>query len=216
MSNEYLDYKADTMCENALFFASIMHQGQKRKYTGEPYIEHPKAVARIINDYMTNFDDIPLFAFSPLDFARMKSAAYLHDVVEDTKATYNQIEKICDKETKQLVYYVTDESNPKDGNRKERKQKYLQKILESPYDAKCLKIADILSNLRTLAKVGKEYDKDFAIMYLKEKEEIAVNLIQLKERKRSDKKYYWYKIFARMLNDLIIELKDVRKKLESI
>lgn len=39
-------------------------------------------------------------------------------------------------------------------------------------------------------------------------------LKSLKERKKNDKRYYWYKIFSRMLNDLEIELKETRNQLE--
>lgn len=215
MSNEYNDWRADTLRENALFFAILAHKGQKRKYTEEPYIEHPKLVAKIISDYMLSFDDIPLFAFDTLEVAIMRSAAYLHDTVEDTNTTYSQIEKICNKEVRQLVQFVTDDTTKKDGNRKARKQKYLQKIIDAPYNAKCLKLADILANIRNLAKIGKQYDRSFALMYLVEKEETVHQLKNLKERKRADKKYYWYKVFDRMLNDLEIELKEIRNQLES-
>ena len=58
MSNEYKDWLADTMIQSALAIASLYHRNQKRKYTGEPYIEHPKLVAKIITDYMEACDDI--------------------------------------------------------------------------------------------------------------------------------------------------------------
>lgn len=215
MSNEYKDWLADTMYQNALAYASLVHKGQVRKYTGEPYIEHPKLVAKIIHDYMELCDDIPLFAFDPIDYSKMCCAALLHDTIEDTNATYEQIQKLSGKEICDLVYWVTDELTPEDGNREFRKRKYLEKILESPYEAKCLKIADILSNIRNLAEVVPDDDKDFAVKYIGEKEELVKALKSLKERKKRDKRYYWYKIFERMLRDLEIELKETRRKLES-
>ena len=214
MSNEYKDWLADTMVEGALTFASLAHKNQTRKYTNEPYIEHPKLVSKIINDYMKSCDDIPLFAFDPLDYSVLISAALLHDTVEDTNTTYEQIQKLSGKSVCDLVYWVTDELTPKDGNRKFRKQKYLEKILQAPYDAKCLKVADILANIKNLAEVVPDDDLDFAIKYIGEKEDMVNALKQLKERKKSDKRYYWYKIFSKMLTDLDIELKETRKKLE--
>ena len=55
---------------------------------------------------------------------------------------------------------------------------------------------------------------DFAFKYVGEKEDLVKELKSLKERKKNDKRYYWYKIFSRMLNDLEIELKETRNQLE--
>jgi len=214
MSNEYKDWLADTMIQSALAIASLYHRNQKRKYTGEPYIEHPKLVAKIITDYMEACDDIPLFAFDPMDYSVIQSAALLHDTIEDTNATYEEIQKVFGKSVCDLVYFLTDDLTPKDGNRKLRKEKYLEKLLDSPYEAKCLKIADVLANVRNLAEVVPAEDKGFAIKYVGEKQQMVEAFKTLKERKKRDKRYYWYKIFSKMLNDLEIELKEVRNKLE--
>ena len=214
MSNEYKDWLADTMLQSALAIASLYHRNQKRKYTGEPYIEHPKLVAKIITDYMEACDDIPLFAFDPMDYSVIQSAALLHDTIEDTNATYEEIQKVFGKSVCDLVYFLTDDLTPKDGNRKLRKEKYLEKLLDSPYEAKCLKIADVLANVRNLAEVVPAEDKGFAIKYVGEKQQMVEAFKTLKERKKRDKRYYWYKIFSKMLNDLEIELKEVRNKLE--
>ena len=214
MSNECKDWLADTMVQSALAMASLYHRNQKRKYTGEPYIEHPKLVAKIITDYMEACDDIPLFAFDPMDYSVIQSAALLHDTIEDTNATYEEIQKVFGKSVCDLVYFLTDDLTPKDGNRKLRKEKYLEKLLDSPYEAKCLKIADVLANVRNLAEVIPAEDKGFAIKYVGEKQQMVEAFKTLKERKKRDKRYYWYKIFSKMLNDLEIELKEVRNKLE--
>lgn len=214
MSNEYKDWLADTMIQSALAMASLYHRNQKRKYTGEPYIEHPKLVAKIITDYMEACDDIPLFAFDPMDYSVIQSAALLHDTIEDTNATYEEIQKVFGKSVCDLVYFLTDDLTPKDGNRKLRKEKYLEKLLDSPYEAKCLKIADVLANVRNLAEVVPAEDKGFAIKYVGEKQQMVEAFKTLKERKKRDKRYYWYKIFSKMLSDLEIELKEVHNKLE--
>ena len=214
MSNECKDWLADTMVQSALAMASLYHRNQKRKYTGEPYIEHPKLVAKIITDYMEACDDIPLFAFDPMDYSVIQSAALLHDTIEDTNATYEEIQKVFGKSVCDLVYFLTDDLTPKDGNRKLRKEKYLEKLLDSPYEAKCLKIADVLANVRNLAEVVPAEDKGFAIKYVGEKQQMVEAFKTLKERKKRDKRYYWYKIFSKMLSDLEIELKEVRNKLE--
>ena len=62
--------------QKALHLAMEAHQGQKRK-SGEPYISHPCAVAKILIDYGMDHETI--------------AASVLHDVVEDTRYTYEEI-----------------------------------------------------------------------------------------------------------------------------
>src|SRR5690606_38890864 len=82
--------------------------GQKRKYTGEPYILHPMSVAGIV-------------ATTPFATKTMIAAALLHDVVEDTTYTLKDIEDRFGKEVARLVDWLTDLSTPADGNRAKRK-----------------------------------------------------------------------------------------------
>ena len=100
------------MEEEALEFARKAHGLQKRKYTEELYIEHPKRVAKIV-------ESVP-------HSSEMVAAAYLHDVVEDTDVSIEEIqEKFGDKVAK-LVEELTDEymkMNYPHLNRKKRKEK---------------------------------------------------------------------------------------------
>ncbi|MTJ93609.1 MAG: HD domain-containing protein, partial [Desulfovibrio sp.] len=68
-----------TLIARAAAFAAEAHAavGQVRKYTGEPYVEHPRAVARLVAD--AGGDDA------------MVAAAWLHDVVEDTRVSLDEI-----------------------------------------------------------------------------------------------------------------------------
>ena len=61
------------ICYRAYGFAACAHKEQKRKYTGEPYIIHPVAVANMVSDYEGSDNAI--------------SAALMHDVLEDTDVT---------------------------------------------------------------------------------------------------------------------------------
>ena len=63
----------------AIRFANIAHHGQVRKYTLEPYINHPLAVAEIIENYAGTWGQT------------MLCAAVLHDTVEDTETTIDEI-----------------------------------------------------------------------------------------------------------------------------
>ena len=63
--------------DRVLQFATQAHAGQKRKYTGDDYIVHPVAVAQIVRDFGGSVDQ--------------QAAALLHDVVEDTDVTIDQV-----------------------------------------------------------------------------------------------------------------------------
>lgn len=123
---------------------------QRRKYTGEPYIVHPVAVALV--------QTVP---HTPA----MIAAAYLHDVVEDTPVTIEEIEREFGMEVAELVGWLTDVSKPEDGNRKVRKQKDLKHTEQAPAAAKTIKIADLIDNTLTI----RDRDPAFWKVYRREK-----------------------------------------------
>ena len=82
-----------SLVERALSFATLAHGDQRRKYTGELYIVHPIEVMEIVKTV-------------PHDEA-MLAAALLHDVVEDTKFSLNDIKKNFGNEISHLVDGVT-------------------------------------------------------------------------------------------------------------
>jgi hypothetical protein len=85
-------------------FSTEAHQriDQRRKYTNQPYQEHLKAVAALVADVT---DDPQLIA-----------AAWLHDTVEDTPATFGDLERAFGPAFRDLVDQLTDVSKPSDGN----------------------------------------------------------------------------------------------------
>ena len=137
----------------AMVFATAAHAavGQKRKYTGEPYIVHPIEVADIvINVGGSN---------------AMIAAALLHDVLEDTDVTFDLLVDEFGSEVAELVLWLTDVSKPEDGNRSTRKAIDRQHIASAPAEAQTVKVADLISNTQSIVA----YDPDFAKTYLKEK-----------------------------------------------
>ena len=137
--------------ELALITAYRAHKGQRRKYTGEPYICHPIAVAQIIEDYGFGGDVI--------------CAALLHDTVEDTELTNNDIRAVFGEGVAGLVAEVTDISKPTDGNREKRKALDRKHISKASFAGKAIKLADLINNTSSIST----YDKGFAKTYLKEK-----------------------------------------------
>ncbi len=94
------------LVHKAQVFAIAAHSavGQRRKYTNEPYFVHPAEVARIVAEV-------------PGSTPEMVAAAWLHDTVEDTGVTYNDIHMNFGPEVAVLVGWLTDVSKPEDGNR---------------------------------------------------------------------------------------------------
>lgn len=122
----------------ALAFARRAHESidQRRKYTNEPYIVHPVAVAEIVRSVPHTVE--------------MIAAAYLHDVVEDTPVTIGQIEEEFGRTVADLVGWLTDVSVPSDGNRAARKAIDLAHTAAAPAQAKTIKLADLIDNTRNI------------------------------------------------------------------
>lgn len=123
--------------KHALKFATRAHGDQKRKYTGEPYIVHPIAVAEIVRS-------VP---HTP----EMIAAALLHDTVEDTAATLLDIKERFGADVAVLVAWLTDVSTPFHGNRAIRKELDRQHLALAPPAAKTIKLADIIENSRSIS-----------------------------------------------------------------
>jgi (p)ppGpp synthase/HD superfamily hydrolase len=145
-----------------LDFAEAAHRGQKRKYTGEDYIEHPIAVAkRIKNDYGNQ---------------NMVCAALLHDVLEDTDVDHAQLRvflhqqcnSIAAEQILKLVVELTDVYTNEDFeylNRAERKRREAFRLRDVSRNAQRIKRADIADNSLTI----NDHDPKFAAVFNSEK-----------------------------------------------
>ena len=140
----------------ARVFATAAHAavGQVRKYTNEPYIVHPTEVAAIVASV----------GGTPAQIA----AAWLHDTVEDTGVTIETIEAEFGSEVAELVGWLTDVSQPHDGNRAHRKAVDREHSARSPAAAQTVKLADLISNSRSIV----QHDPAFAVTYLEEKRQL--------------------------------------------
>lgn len=141
------------LIERARIFATAAHAAvaQLRKYTGEPYIVHPAEVASIVAEVGGT--------------EAMIAAAWLHDVVEDTGVTNEVIRAEFGAEVAELVGWLTDVSRPEQGNRAIRKAIDRAHTAMAPADAQTVKLADLISNTRSILA----QDVAFAKVYLEEK-----------------------------------------------
>jgi guanosine-3',5'-bis(diphosphate) 3'-pyrophosphohydrolase len=128
---------ADLSCIiTALSFAAHKHRDQRRSdLEASPYINHPIALAQILTDV-------------GITDAATLSAAILHDVIEDTETTIDELRAAFGDEICDLVMEVTDDKNlPKDV----RKSLQIEHAHLSSDKAKLVKLADKIANLRDQA-----------------------------------------------------------------
>ena len=140
--------------QHATVFATQAHSGQKRKYTGDDYIVHPIAVAKLVAEKGGSEDQI--------------IAALLHDTVEDTDVTLRDVLETFGASVAVLVQELTDvythEAYPED-NRAVRKNAEAMRLAHVSDEAKLIKLCDMMDNTSTIV----EHDPGFAKVYLVEK-----------------------------------------------
>lgn len=137
----------------AFEFAYHLHQGQYRK-SGEPYIAHPVAVAGLLRDLGGG--------------SAMIAAGFLHDVVEDTQVTIEEIEQQFGPEVRQLVEGVTKLSkfSHNFSSKTERQaENFRRMFLAMAQDIRVIvvKLADRLHNMRTLEHLPDEKRRRIAL-----------------------------------------------------
>jgi (p)ppGpp synthase/HD superfamily hydrolase len=169
--------------EEIIAFAAQKHEGQVRKLSQDPYIVHPVNVANILT------------ALNEQD--ELVKAAYLHDTLEDTDTTFEElIEKFGEKVAGLVKELTSDRSAVKEVG----KAQYLtEKMNNMSIEALTIKLADRLDNVSDL----NDSDIEFTQRYLKETEFIMAHL----KRKLNKNQ--------RRLYNLIIErIKTTRKNLK--
>lgn len=121
-------------------YAVACHKNVNQFYDGQPYSIHLDLVAfysikfSYILEKMTNYDTI----------CSIIASSYTHDLIEDTRETYNDVLNNTNKIIADITFAVTDE---KGRNRNERKnEKYYRELLDTPF-ATYIKICDRLANV---------------------------------------------------------------------
>lgn len=131
-----------TLVERAYKFAEKAHHGDERK-NGTPYFEHPILVADLLN---ANKASDALIA-----------AGFLHDVVEDTEYTIDNIKSLFGNEVYELVLSNTED---KTKSWEERKIHTIQTLIFRPLEERMLLVADKYANLLELQKQLNEKPED--------------------------------------------------------
>lgn len=156
--------------KKAYYYAEELHRGQKRQ-SGEDYIVHPLNVAYILAEMHADKDTI--------------CAALLHDTLEDTEITKEQIAKDFNETVAYLVDGVTKISRMNFSTKEEQNMANTRKIIISMRDdirIIIIKLADRLHNMRTLQYKSeykqKENSQETLLLYVKLADRIGLHILK--------------------------------------
>jgi len=116
-------------------FACEKHKNQKRKDGITPFTEHLEGVVNRLKNLGISNQDI-------------LCTAWLHDTIEDTDATFDEINEIFGNSISVLVLSLTKDSEL---SKKQREAQYIQQLKDSTLQAKIIKFCDISANLKDIA-----------------------------------------------------------------
>ncbi len=138
MANKYLD---TDLLDRAIIFAVKAHHNTERRGKGFPYIVHPMEAVEIV---ATITSDQELLA-----------AAVLHDTIEDTDVTVEELRAEFGDRIANLVHAESDqftEGVSEEDSWHDRKQAAIDRLASAPHDAKIVALGDKLSNMRAIAR----------------------------------------------------------------
>jgi (p)ppGpp synthase/HD superfamily hydrolase len=140
-----------TLVQKAKAFSAAKHRHQTRKHDTIPYTAHLDGVVAILKRH--GITDQVIIA-----------AAYLHDTVEKTDTSVGEIIDLFGTDVARLVYWLTDDDR---GNRKVRKLMSAWRLSRAPWEAKLIKLADLVDNTQYIV----EHDPESAPGYILEKKQ---------------------------------------------
>ena len=136
--NNYLD---TDLLDRAIVFAVRAHHNTERRGKGFPYIVHPMEAVEIV---ATITSDQELLA-----------AAALHDTIEDTNVTVDELRREFGDRIADLVFAESDQfagGVSEEDSWHDRKQAAITRLKNAPHDAKIVAMGDKLSNMRAIAR----------------------------------------------------------------
>ena len=136
MANKYLDTE---LMDRAIVFAVKAHHNTERRGKGFPYIIHPLEAVEIVATMTTDQE--------------LLAAAALHDTIEDTDVTVEQIRAQFGDRIAELVHSESDqftEGVSEEDSWHDRKQAAIDRLAAASHDAKIVALGDKLSNMRAI------------------------------------------------------------------
>ena len=189
MANKPLDTR---LLDRAIVFAVRAHAGTERRGKGFPYIVHPMEAVEIV---ATMTSDQELLA-----------AAVLHDTVEDTDTTVEQIRTEFGDRIASLVASESDtmpEGVSEEDSWHARKQAAIDRLARASHDAKIVALGDKLSNMRAIARdYAQQGDALWNLFHVKDRKEHEWHYRGLAESLRELQDTFAYKEFEQLINQV--------------
>ena len=189
MANRPLD---TTLLDRAIVFAVRAHAGTERRGKGFPYIVHPMEAVEIV---ATMTPDQELLA-----------AAALHDTVEDTDVTVEQIRAKFGERIASLVASESDivlDGLPVEDSWHARKQAAIDRLSHASHDAKIVALGDKLSNMRAIARdYAQQGDRLWDLFHAKDPKDHEWHYRGLADALSELRDTFAYKEFEQLINQV--------------
>ena len=137
------------LLERAIEFATVKHSGAMRKGSTIPYITHVIEAMEIVSEIT--------------DDETVRAAAVLHDTLEDTETTREELEKNFGKRVADLVAGESEnkrEDQPAEDTWNTRKQETIRHLMEADTETRIIALGDKLSNIRAMHRDYQQYGED--------------------------------------------------------
>lgn len=189
MANRPLDTE---LLDRAIVFAVKAHAGTERRGKGFPYIVHPMEAVEIVSTMTTDQE--------------LLAAAALHDTVEDTPVTVEQIRSEFGDRVAELV--ASESDTFEDGVSEEdswhsRKQAAIDRLAKASHDAKIVALGDKLSNMRAIARdYSLKGDDLWKLFHAKDRSDHEWHYRGLAESLSELSDTFAYKEFVKLINQV--------------
>ena len=195
MANKYID---TNLLDRAIIFAVKAHHNTERRGKGFPYIVHPMEAVEIVATMTTDQE--------------LLAAAALHDTIEDTDVTVEQIRAEFGDRIAQLVHAESDQINgevfngvngDEEATWHDRKKAAIDRLAAAPHDAKIVAMGDKLSNMRA---IWRDYqlkgDELWKIFHVKDKASHEWHYRGLATSLRELSDTFAYKEFVQLIDEV--------------
>ncbi len=189
MANKYID---TDLLDRAIIFAVQAHHNTERRGKGFPYIVHPIEAVEIVSTITADQE--------------LLAAAALHDTIEDTDVTVEQLREAFGDRVAELVHAESDqftEGVSEEDSWHDRKQAAIDRLAAASHDAKIVALGDKLSNMRA---IWRDYqtrgDKLWNIFHVKDKASHAWHYRGLAESLKELQDTFAYQEFVRLINEV--------------
>lgn len=189
--------------EKAKALATKAHEGQIRKFTGESYISHPE----MVSDFLKHYYGITI---------EQICAGWLHDVLEDTSVTYDDIVNELNQDIADIVVNCTDTPGLKGNARRKAKLEFIKSLaIDNP--ARVVMLEDVHANMYSLVPLAADHAIDFTsfsagqdiIYYYKAKaEHLAEGMRELSPKRTMDE-IYWAFNYVRDMYEIVEQSKPL-------